>query len=106
MRQHRRQHMVVPAGMFAHFIMGHPKLRFAFFKALLDCPTQATQPDKGAQGGTRWRITDVIRIAQFIGVCSSSILADTLVISSPFQSPLYAKRRASWMPTCSHGLQF
>jgi len=36
MRQHRRQHMVVPAGIFAHFIMGHPELRFAFFKALLN----------------------------------------------------------------------
>jgi hypothetical protein len=28
--------MVVPAGIFAHFIMGHPELRFAFFKALLN----------------------------------------------------------------------
>ena len=36
MRQHGHQHMVVPAGIFAHFIMGHPELRFAFFKALLN----------------------------------------------------------------------
>jgi hypothetical protein len=36
MRQHRRQHMVVPARVFAHFIVGHPELGFAFFKALFN----------------------------------------------------------------------
>ena len=39
MRQHGHQHMVVPTGVFAHFIVVHPELRFAFFKALLDGPT-------------------------------------------------------------------
>ena len=62
MRQHRRQHMVVPAGVFAHFIMGHPELRFAFCKALLDRPAHTTEPDKGPQRRARRRITDRVGI--------------------------------------------
>ena len=38
MRQHRRQHMMVPAGIFAHFIVVHPQLGFACFKALFHGP--------------------------------------------------------------------
>jgi len=62
MRQHRRQHMVMPAGIFAHFIVIHPEFRFAFCEALLNRPPHATEPDKGAPGRTRWRITDVVRV--------------------------------------------
>ena len=62
MRQQRHQHIVVPAGVLAHFLMGHPKLRFPFFKALLDCPAYATEPDKGPQRRARWRITDRVGI--------------------------------------------
>ena len=40
MRQHRRQHMVVPAGIFAYFIVVHALLGFPFFEALLDSPPQ------------------------------------------------------------------
>jgi hypothetical protein len=36
MRQHRRQHLVVPAGVCAHFIVVHPQLSFAFFEALFN----------------------------------------------------------------------
>jgi hypothetical protein len=36
MRQHRHQHMVVPAGIFAYFIVVHPEFRFPFFEALLN----------------------------------------------------------------------
>src|SRR5262249_20669107 len=35
MRQHRRQHMVVPTGIFPPLIMVHTQLRFPFFEALL-----------------------------------------------------------------------
>src|SRR2546423_15654343 len=56
--QHRRQHMVVPAGIFAHFRVGHPKLGFTFFTALFHGPAKATQPNKGAQRSTRWSIAD------------------------------------------------
>ena len=38
MRQHRRQHMMVPAGLFAHFIVVHPQLGFACFEALFHGP--------------------------------------------------------------------
>ena len=62
MRQHRRQHRVVPARIFAHCIVGHPELRFAFFKALLDRPAHATEPDKSPQGCARWRIPDRVGI--------------------------------------------
>jgi hypothetical protein len=34
MGQHRREHMVVPAWIFPYFIVVHPQLGFAFFKAL------------------------------------------------------------------------
>jgi hypothetical protein len=34
MRQHRRQHVVMPAQIFPHFVVGHPEFRFALFKAL------------------------------------------------------------------------
>src|SRR6266487_4382034 len=36
MRQHRRQHMVVPARIFPHFIVVHPELGFPFFEALFN----------------------------------------------------------------------
>jgi hypothetical protein len=48
MRQHRRQHMVMPARVFPHFIVRHPELGFAFFKALFHSPAESTEPDKGA----------------------------------------------------------
>ena len=38
MREHRHQHMVMPARVLAPFIVVHPELRFAFCKALLDGP--------------------------------------------------------------------
>src|SRR5262247_4649969 len=57
MRQHRRQHMVMPAGIFAHFIVVHPQLSFPFCEALLNRPPHPTEPDKGAQGRARWSIT-------------------------------------------------
>ena len=47
MRQPRRPHMVVPAGIFAHFIVIHPECRFPFFDAWLDGPPHPTEPDKG-----------------------------------------------------------
>jgi hypothetical protein len=62
MRQHRRQHMVVPAGICAHCIMGHPALRFAFCTAWLDRPASATEPDQGPQGRARRCMTDLVGI--------------------------------------------
>jgi hypothetical protein len=36
MRQHRHEHMVVPARVFPHFILVQPQLGLAFFKALFN----------------------------------------------------------------------
>src|SRR5262252_5429184 len=62
MRQHRCQHMVMPAGICAHLVVGHAEFRFTLFKALFHRPPQPPEPDKGAQGRARRSITDRIRI--------------------------------------------
>ena len=62
MRQHREHHMVLPAGIFAHFIVVHPQLGLAFFEALFHGPAQPTEPDQGAQGRARWGMTDIVRL--------------------------------------------
>src|SRR5919199_3911689 len=36
MGQHTGQHMVMPARVFAHFIVVHPQLRFRFLEALFN----------------------------------------------------------------------
>ena len=41
-RQHRREPMVMPARIFADFIVSHSQLGFAFFKALFHGPAQPT----------------------------------------------------------------
>src|SRR5712691_197438 len=64
MRQHRRQHMVVPAGVFPHGIVVHPALRFAFCAAWLDGPPQPASPDKGAQGRAHGGMTHGGRIGR------------------------------------------
>src|SRR5262245_48892025 len=64
-RQHRREHMVVPARVFAPFILGHAQRRFRFFKALLDRPAHATEPDKGPHRCAHWGIAEVVSIGLF-----------------------------------------
>src|SRR5215467_11880658 len=49
MRQHRRQHVVMPARIFADCIVVHPQLGFAFFAALFHGPPQPTSPDQSTQ---------------------------------------------------------
>src|SRR5215471_16034685 len=51
MRQHRRQHVVMPARIFADFIVGHPQLGFAFFEALFHSPLNQTKVLKGVLAG-------------------------------------------------------
>ena len=57
MRQHRRQHMVVPARILPHFIVVHPQVGFAFFTALFNRPAHAAEPDKQGEPTTEWGIT-------------------------------------------------
>src|SRR5262245_63900887 len=58
MRQHRRQHRVLPARILADFIVVHPECSFACFEALFHGPPKTTSPDQGAHGGTRRGLTD------------------------------------------------
>ena len=62
MRQHRRQHMVVPGRIFPHFIVVHPELGFPFFEALFNRPAYPTEPNKDAPGRTRRGMTDIVRV--------------------------------------------
>ena len=64
MGQHCREHMMVPAQIFPHFIVGHAQFGFTFFKALFDGPAPATEPDQGAQRRARRGITDVVSICR------------------------------------------
>jgi hypothetical protein len=69
MRQHRRQHMVMPARVFADFIVSHTEFRFAFFEALFHSPPKTTEPDQGAPGGARRGMTDGIGIRRLGASC-------------------------------------
>ena len=52
----------MPAGVFAHFIMGHAQFRFRFLEALFNRPPHPTQPHEQAQWRARRSIAEVIRI--------------------------------------------
>jgi hypothetical protein len=42
MGEHTRQDMMMPAGVFAHFIVGHAQFRFRFLKTLFNRPSHTT----------------------------------------------------------------
>src|SRR5687767_16006991 len=63
MSQHTHQHMMVPSGILAHFIMVHTHLTLTCFKTLLNRSATTTQPDKRAQRRAPRGITDGRRIA-------------------------------------------
>jgi hypothetical protein len=44
--QHAREHVVMPACKFAHFVMVHAKFGFVLLEALLDRPAKSTEPDQ------------------------------------------------------------
>jgi hypothetical protein len=57
MRQHRQEHMMVPARVFADFIVVHPEFGFAFFKALLHRPVvYTTAADNSLTPKTRYNV--------------------------------------------------
>ncbi len=60
MRQHTRQHMVRPAGVFAPCIMGHAQFRFRFLEALFDGPPYPTEPHKQAPWRALRSIAEVV----------------------------------------------
>jgi hypothetical protein len=64
MRQHREPHMVLPAGIFPHFIVRHPEFRFSFLKTLFHCPPDTAEPDQRAERSTGRRITDRVGLGR------------------------------------------
>src|SRR5919199_4551970 len=52
MGQHTGEHVMMPAGVFTHFIVVHAQFGFRFLEALFDCPPYAPEPDQQAQGHT------------------------------------------------------
>ena len=64
MGQQREPHVVVPAGIFPHFILRHPELRFPFLKTLFDRPPDAAEPDQRAKRDTGGRIADRVGIGR------------------------------------------
>src|SRR5262245_2122575 len=68
--QRRAQPMLVPAGILAYRIMGHPSYGFTFRAALFNGPPHATAPDEGAQGCTRRGMTDRVCVHWLSAHCS------------------------------------
>src|SRR5919109_1833121 len=59
MRQHTREHVMVPARVFADFIVVHPQRRFRFLEALFNGPPHPTEPDQQPQGDTQRSVTEI-----------------------------------------------
>ena len=64
MRQHREQHMVLPAGIFPHFVVCHPEFRFSFLTTLFHGPPDTAEPDQRTQRDTGGRIADRLGIGR------------------------------------------
>ena len=64
MRQHRGQHVAVPAWVLAHFIMRHPQCGFRFLKTLFHRPPDATEPHEKTKRRAFGGIPDVKRIGR------------------------------------------
>src|SRR5262252_8353951 len=71
MGQHTGQHMVMPARVFAHFIVVHPQFSFRFLKTLFNGPPDPTEPNQQAQGDTHGGVAQVVPIAR---MCSKRAL--------------------------------
>ena len=56
--------MVLPAGIFPHFIVRHPAFRFSFLKTLFHCPPDTAEPDQRAERDTGGRIADRLGIGR------------------------------------------
>jgi hypothetical protein len=64
MCHHARQHIVMPAEVFADLIVVHSSFGFRFLKALLHGPTDATQPHKKGLATTQRGVADIIPIGE------------------------------------------
>jgi hypothetical protein len=64
MRKHREPHVVLPAGIFPHFIVRHAEFRFPFFTTLFHGPPDTAEPDQRAERSTGRRVTDRVGIGR------------------------------------------
>src|SRR5215470_14281644 len=62
MGQHTGQHMMMPARVFAHFIVGHAQFGFRFLKTLFNGPPDPTEPHQQAQGDTHRGVAEIVPI--------------------------------------------
>ena len=60
MREHTTQHVMLPASIFAHFIVIHPQLGVRCLITLFNGPTNPASPDEGRSAGAERRVAHVI----------------------------------------------
>ena len=60
--QHTREHVMMPSGVFAHFIVIHAQFGFRFLKTLFNGPPDPTEPHKETQGRTQRSVTEIIPV--------------------------------------------
>src|ERR671933_1209155 len=62
MGQHTGQHMMMPARVFAHFIVAHAEFGFCFLKTLFNGPPDPTKPHQQAQGDTHGGVAEIVPV--------------------------------------------
>src|ERR671933_951232 len=62
MGQHTREHVMVPAGVFAHFIVIHTEFGFRFLKTLFNRPPDSTEQHQETQGRTPRHVAEVVPV--------------------------------------------
>src|ERR687885_2961397 len=62
MGQHTREHVMMPAGVFADFIVVHAQFGFRFLKTLFNRPPDSTEPHQETQGRTPRRVAEVVPV--------------------------------------------
>src|SRR5215813_6697031 len=60
--QHTREHVMMPSGVFAHFIVIQAQFGFRFLKTLFNGPSDPTEPHKETQGRTQRGVTEIIPV--------------------------------------------
>jgi len=62
MGQHTGEHVMVPARVFADFIVVHAEFRFGFLKTLFNRPSDPTEPHKETQWRTHRGVAEVVPV--------------------------------------------
>src|SRR5215831_435537 len=62
MGQHTGEHVMMPAGIFAHLIMIHAQFGFRFLKTLFNGPADSAEPHQETQGRTERSVTEIVPV--------------------------------------------